>query len=305
MAKYGIPYMGSKGPIADWVLSLIPEAENFYDLFGGGFSITHAAMLKDKWKSFYFNEIKDDVVQLIKESIAGNYSYDVFKPEFVTREMFERQKNNCAYTRVIWSFGNNQKDYLFGKNIEERKKSLHNAVIHNEFDETSKSLLDFDSWPKEFQSVLDRRLFIRKKVREKLGNDAPEQLQQLQQLERLQRLQRLQQLEFSSVSYELVPIKQKSVVYCDIPYIGTRNYGGLFDHRKFYEWARNAEFPVFISEYNMPDDFFTLGSISKNQKLCASKTKKAFIEKVFCNQPGLVLFNNRKMHKRLIQEELF
>lgn len=301
MAKYGIPYMGSKGPLADWVLSHIPQADNFYDLFGGGFSITHAAMLKNKWQSFYFNEIKSDVVDLIKDSIAGKYNYDVFRPEFITREMFEAKKETCAYTRVIWSFGNNQRNYLFGKDIEARKQSLHNAVIHNQFDDTAMALLDFESWPAEMFDVLSRRLFIRKKVREKLGLDAAEQLQQLQRLERLEQLQRL---ELTSLSYEQVSIKPNSVVYCDIPYVGTGGYGGQFDHKSFYKWALEAKFPIFVSEYYMPDDFFLIASIGKKQKLKASGTRKEFIEKIFANKAGLALFNKHSMKTYLLKTQL-
>ena len=310
MANYGIPYMGSKSKIADFVLSHIPAAENFYDLFGGGFSITHAAMLKNKWNSFHFNEIKGDVVDLIKDSIAGKYNYEVFKPEFITREMFESRKNNCAYTRLIWSFANNQRNYLFCKDIEKRKDSLHSAVIHNIFDETAVDLLDFNCWPHDLFEIKARRLFIRKKVRDKLGLDAPEQLQGLQQLEQFERLQQLQglqqleRLELTSLSYDEVVINQNSVVYCDIPYNGTRGYGSEFDHQAFYKWALTSKHPIFISEYNMPDGFFEIASISKQQKLCPSKTRKEFVEKIFVNRPGLELLNKIDKNEELSPKQI-
>ena len=34
--KYGIPYTGSKNSIAEKIISVLPPAEHFYDLFGGG-----------------------------------------------------------------------------------------------------------------------------------------------------------------------------------------------------------------------------------------------------------------------------
>ena len=58
---YGIPYLGSKSKICDKVCSIFPKAENFYDLFGGGFSISHF-MLKHRFKDykhFHFNEIRN------------------------------------------------------------------------------------------------------------------------------------------------------------------------------------------------------------------------------------------------------
>lgn len=36
--RYGLPYMGSKNKIAEWVLQYIPKADNFYDLFCGGYA---------------------------------------------------------------------------------------------------------------------------------------------------------------------------------------------------------------------------------------------------------------------------
>lgn len=44
MAEYGIPYMGSKQSICDELIKIFPTADNFYDLFGGGFSVTHAML---------------------------------------------------------------------------------------------------------------------------------------------------------------------------------------------------------------------------------------------------------------------
>ena len=38
--NYGIPYMGSKSTVAASIALNFPEAENFYDPFGGGFSMT-------------------------------------------------------------------------------------------------------------------------------------------------------------------------------------------------------------------------------------------------------------------------
>jgi site-specific DNA-adenine methylase len=37
MAKFGITYMGSKSSLIHKIAPFIPESENFYDLFGGGF----------------------------------------------------------------------------------------------------------------------------------------------------------------------------------------------------------------------------------------------------------------------------
>jgi len=297
MADYGIPYMGSKESIADLICSRLPSAENFYDLFGGGFSITDC-MLQNylrKYKSFHFNELEKDTVELIKKAIAGDFNYKVFKPEFIDRETFLKNKDKCAYTRICWSFGNNQKNYLFGKDIEQDKKSLHNAVVFNKFDKRAKEILGINSFL-ESLNIRKRRLICRRRIvaQRKRGDlqqlERLQQLQQLQQLERLerlerlQRLQRLQRLEFTSQSYDKLKIKPDSVIYCDPPYVGTAQYTqGSFDHKKFYKWALDQKNPVFISEFYMPERFEILFSVSKNSTLSGQGSTQQSSEKVFVN----------------------
>ena len=104
--NYGIPYMGSKSTVAASIALNFPEAENFYDLFGGGFSMTHYLLKhkRHKFKNFYFNEIEKSVVQLIKDSIAGKYNYDVYTPEWISRDEFFKRKDSDPYVRVCWPF---------------------------------------------------------------------------------------------------------------------------------------------------------------------------------------------------------
>jgi len=195
MGKYGLPYKGSKQALIHNISTLFPECENFYDLFGGGFSVSHFMLAHHKCRVHY-NEIEPSTVALVKDAIAGRYSYDKFLPEWVTREMFDARKATCAYTRIVWSFGNNQKDYLFGKDVEATKRSLHQAVVFGEFDKTASELLKITSWP-EHLSIRGRRMaacgYFRKTVR--LDLEQLERLQQLERLEHLERLERLEQLE--------------------------------------------------------------------------------------------------------------
>ena len=41
--RYGLPYKGSKNAIAEWIVSYLPKADVFCDLFFGGGAITHRA----------------------------------------------------------------------------------------------------------------------------------------------------------------------------------------------------------------------------------------------------------------------
>ena len=36
MARYGLPWQGSKSRIAEWVVDVLPPSHTLVDLFGGG-----------------------------------------------------------------------------------------------------------------------------------------------------------------------------------------------------------------------------------------------------------------------------
>ena len=75
-----------------------------------------------------------------------------------------------------------------------------------------------------------------------------------------------------------------STIYCDPPYAGTTKYKDDFDHERFYTWCRdrhNEGHKVFISEYNMPDDFVCVWSKEVNNSLTKDTGSKKGIEKLF------------------------
>ncbi len=322
MAEYGIPYMGSKSKICNELIKIFPKADNFYDLFGGGFSVTHAMLVRRKnhYKSFHFNELRPGVCDLIKKAISGEFNYSVFKPPFISREEFLSKFETDAYIKCLWSFGNNGKNYLFSKAVEPYKRSMHNAIIFNEFDSLAKQTLGMERFKDGYQ-VIDRRMFLRNKIEQFRINGIPDflypflnesqrvhlksakelrqlqQLQQLQQLERLQQLQQLQQLErlerleFYNTTYEKIPIKENSVIYCDPPYAGTADYQNIFNTKKFLDWAADQTHPVFISEYNISDKrFHKIFKIKKRSLLSANKSMKEKEENVYANEPGRIAF---------------
>lgn len=309
LKNYGIPYMGSKSGICDQIMKALPSAENFYDLFGGGFAITHAAIVAKKYKNYFFNEIEASTVELIKKAISGEFSYTRFKPKFISREEFFEKKDKDAYVGIIWSFGNNQKNYLFSKEIEQQKKSLHNAVVFDEFDSFSEETLGFNCWPKNIKHLKNKRLLCRQIIVSKRNSKQLERLQQLeklQQLQRLERLQRLQQLqqleslqqlqhlEMSSLDYRELKIKPNSIVYCDPPYKNTAKYLREFDHDSFYKWAKESEHPIFISEYQMPKYFKKIASIEKGTTLSPNGKTQA-TEAIFVNESAAdLLFGGKQ-----------
>lgn len=291
--------MGSKASILKKLCAIFPKADNFYDLFGGGFSVTHF-MLENRnkdFKQFHFNEIRPGVNELIQDSIAGKYSYDNFKPKFISREEFFKKKDSDAYVKMCWSFGNNGRGYMFG-DIENYKKSMHNAIIFNEFDELAEKVLGMKRFSQGY-SVYDKRIFLRSRIEYYRLNGIPEFLRHFLSEKQLEQLQQLQRLELYNRDYREVPLKENSVIYCDPPYIGTAMYDDEFDHKDFYEWAAAQDNPVFISEYKLEDPRFTcVMNIRKRSLMSANQDNPMFkTEKVFVNKAGLKAL--RKMrHER-------
>lgn len=93
---------------------------------------------------------------------------------------------------------------------------------------------------------------------------------------------------FKCYNYFDLEIPYNSIIYCDIPYKGTKQYSTSkgFDYIKFWNWVRDNsdKHQIFISEYNAPSDFTciwekkTKSSLSANGKTGGNKES---IEKLF------------------------
>ena len=122
----GLPYMGSKNRIAQKLLDVMPSGSVFVDLFCGGCAVTHAAIISGKYKRFICNDIDGAIPRLFLDCINGKYKDE---NRWISREDFERMKNDDAYIRSVWSFGNNGVGYMYSKEVEPWKKALHYARV--------------------------------------------------------------------------------------------------------------------------------------------------------------------------------
>lgn len=122
--KYGLPYQGSKSKLAERIVALLPPATHLCDIFAGGCAITHAALLSGKFKEIHANDISDSVT-LFEDALNGKYKNE---SRWISREDFFRLKDSDPYVRIVWSFGNNQRDYLYSREIEPYKKAVHEML---------------------------------------------------------------------------------------------------------------------------------------------------------------------------------
>ena len=150
--SYGLPYQGSKNSIADKIMSVLPNADTFVDLFAGGCSMTHAAMLSGKYSNFICNDI-NDAPKVFKTAIEGGY--DNFY-QWIDKDVFNKIKHSDIFLSLVYSFGTNQRDYLYNYLVF-LKKAVHFAIFGDY------SLIN-EFLPKVSEILKDEQDFYKKKL---------------------------------------------------------------------------------------------------------------------------------------------
>ena len=312
--NYGLPYKGSKNLLARRILDCIPSAYVFVDLFCGGCAVAHAALLSGRFGKVVVNDIEGDVSRLFVDAVNGRFGNET---RWISRENFFRLKGTEPYVRYCWSFGNNGRDYLYSKAVEPYKRAVHYAVVFGDFaelrrlcplvaDDTEEAMDGLGS-RKEKRIAIGKAIVASLKKRgvgmneveanplyaqiKRSGHDnanlkSLERLERLQSLESLQGLQGLESLERLNLNYRDVPLPNDCVVYCDPPYAGTNRYGAkkdVFDDDAFWEWARSCKHPLFVSEYNAPEDFVLVAEFTHRSRLSATANNKV-TERLFVHE---------------------
>lgn len=277
-----VPYMGSKRGSASKIVSVMrlyqPEATTVYDVFCGGFAISEE--LLKRGYNVHASDLNAAVVNLIRETLYGECkdpqtNDSIFEhPRFIHRGEFEARNNDddwfAGYVRCIWSFGNNNKGYLYSPENERLKEAAHNLVVDG-------VMSDELPVPKMVQKQIASYKTFQGR-RKALGYYARAKHTEYRNIE----LERLRSLE--NLSYDEVDVEPGAIIYCDPPYIGTAEYianDTTFDHRKFYDWCREKAKtnPVFVSEYHCPSDFKCIYEFERRQTLSKGETK--YNEKLF------------------------
>jgi site-specific DNA-adenine methylase len=263
----GIPYMGSKRRIApDLILHMAnasPDAKHFYDLFGGGGAMSFVALQSGFFDSVHYNELNTAVVALLEKIRADGVTDEFY--QWIDRERFfeliEGDDWLAGLAQTCWSFGNNQKDYLYGRKVEPLKRVAHDEVM-------------------AAGGNAHRNEALRE--RRKAGSF---QLEHLGRIERLERLQHLERLQITNLDYRAVPIVTppvETIIYCDIPYQGTAEYRhGGFDHDAFFEWCANSPYKIYVSSYDAPLE--CVYELAHRSTLSATASNRV-TERLFCNQ---------------------
>jgi site-specific DNA-adenine methylase len=292
----GVPYMGGKRKYADRLITSMmgvkSGAKYFYDLFGGGGAVSFAAL--QKGMTVFYNEKQTDLVDLIryiferKEHGRFGFFPDEFY-EFVSRERFFKLRDKKGvypqFVRICYSFGNNQRTYLFNPEIEKHKHLIHDVVVFCDKAALIKlsSMLGINLIMPEQKDLHDRRLNFCRQIKKTHQLEQLEQLQRLQQLERLQRLEH--KINFTNLDYRDVQIEtpiNETIVYLDPPYRGTTKYITDFDYVAVDDFFNNLPFTAFMSEYSAP--FESIMEIKTLSTLSATSNQCKKVEKLFINR---------------------
>jgi len=291
-----VPYMGSKNKIAidllRKMLEVKPQAKYFFDLFGGGGSMSFTA--SQIGLKTHYNELQTFLVKFIdyifnrlEKGLKGRYGLfpDDFY-NFIDREEFMKLKDEDSikgqFARICYSFGNNQRGYLFG-DIEKTKHLAHDVVMFRceKSLKNLNNLLGTDIRVSNLPTWNFRRLDFMKQVKDRKYHE-------LQQLEQLQQLQRLQPIfTTSNLSYKDVKIDtpiEETIIYLDPPYRNTGKYieGKDFNYKELDQWFINNKYTCFMSEYNAPHK--VIFEIDKPSLMNNTQEKKKVVkEKLFYN----------------------
>lgn len=128
--KYGLPYKGSKKKLAERIVRLLPKRTHLVDLFCGGCAVSHAALLMGKYEHIHINDINWMCPTLFIDALNGKYNDE---SRWISHEDFFRLKDTDPYVAVVWSFGNNLRDYLYSREIEPLKKAIHYAMFFSDY----------------------------------------------------------------------------------------------------------------------------------------------------------------------------
>ena len=286
----GLPYMGGKRILAHKIVGYImnynPKIKYVYDLFGGGGAISFE-FLKRKRVQVHYNELNPSIAALMVKLQREGVTKDMY--EWVSRETFFQHVHDKdwfgGYLQTCWSFGNNQQTYLFGKDIEEEKRLMHEFIVNGKIDNNFHIPLTEE----EIGLILGLPDCNRRRIKLSQFSKKYKRVDLQQILQSLQSLQSLQNLQITNVDYrevDIIPTPiEETIIYCDPPYKNTAAYKeGGFNHNEFYDWLRGSKYKIYISEYALPQDFTCVYEMEHRSTLSATNNSKKTVERLFCNK---------------------
>ena len=236
-------YMGSKARIIKDILPIMLDNEHktFVDLFMGGCSVV--GNVPSTYRRIA-NDKNKYLVAMFKSLVEGKEF-----PESIPRELY-----------------NDVRDCWHGKNDRYQDDMVGWVGFMASFNGR------FFDGGYSGHNVVGKNGKSRDYIKEQISNTRSE-------------LDKLMGVEFHDGDYQDLDIPDKSIIYCDIAYRNTKQYdvSRNFDYERFYSWCKEKAkegHKVFISEYDMPEDFTCVWQKQVTNSLNPTRTKRP-IEKLF------------------------
>lgn len=123
---FGVPYMGGKNATAENIVSMLPRGRRLIDLFGGGASVTHAALVSGRFEQVVYNDIDPLIVDMLNRLMT-----EPIPPlRFVGHDEFKERCKVDPMVFFCWKFPSSDTSYLFSRGTEK----LHELIfkLHEE-----------------------------------------------------------------------------------------------------------------------------------------------------------------------------
>lgn len=107
--SFGLPYMGSKNATAENIVSMLPRGRRLLDLFGGGASITHTALVSGRFEHVIYNDVDPLIVDML-----NRLKDEPLPPlRFVGRDEFKERCKVDPMVLFCWKFPSARSEYIY------------------------------------------------------------------------------------------------------------------------------------------------------------------------------------------------
>lgn len=226
------------------------------------------------------NRIANEILPIILKNRTENQFY--VEPFCGGLGSFDKVKGNRIasdsnkYLIAMWKDLQEQRDFPsdIPKDLYDRAREEYNNGTNNEFDD---ALIGWIGWMASFNG----RFFDGGYSGKASGRDyVSEQMRNTKK-----QMSSLEGAVFVCSDYSELKVPKNSIIYCDIPYQGTKQYATSknFDYNKFWQWCRKmnkAGHEIYVSEHSAPPDFHCIWEKKTTNSLNTKNTYR-HVEKLF------------------------
>jgi len=279
-------YLGSKERLANHIIPIITQDKEKYDLYIEPFCGSLAVIEKVTDIPKFASDINPYLIAMWK---GINWGLNLDAPMEIPKSLYDEYRNKFnllkkAPQSIIEYTINNVQYY----DVDIRQ------LVTDDWEVTFRELFligwigfmaSFNGrfYDGGYSGKTDKRDYVDEQIRNTL-KQIPK-IMSIDTLEVNDYRQLFNRIGCKEIYNDFAKYKGNYLIYCDIPYKNSKKYAfdTNFDYDIFYDWCRllsKRGHKIFISEYEMPDDFKCVWEMEVTNSMHPTKTKKP-IEKLF------------------------